>query len=151
MAPSVLAASIVPLATITVASLAIVVAAFAPSFELTTCFSSHCYFSRLAAKATKAMLAFVKPSKVDPSEVKPSGVVPSGAEPSGVDPSGVDPSGAEAFKVKPFRVASPFVTVSFASIAVFIAALTSVMAPFIVTNSSSRGSLDQSTKAVRMV
>ena len=146
MAPSVLAASIVPLATITVASLAIVVAAFAPSFELTTCFSSHCYFSRLAAKATKAMLAFVKPSKVDPSEVKPSG-----AEPSGVDPSGVDPSGAEAFKVKPFRVASPFVTVSFASIAVFIAALTSVMAPFIVTNSSSRGSLDQSTKAVRMV
>ena len=146
MAPSVLAASIVPLATITVASLAIVVAAFAPSFELTTCFSSHCYFSRLAAKATKAMLAFVKPSKVDPSEVKPSGAEPPGVDPFGVDPSVVDPSGTE-----PFRVASPFVTVSFASIAVFIAALTSVMAPFIVTNSSSRGSLDQSTKAVRMV
>ena len=143
MAPSILATSIASITVVQLATkeLAIVAAAFALSFELIACSSSCCYFSRLITKATKTMLAFVKPSEVDPSDFKPSEV----------RPSRVRPSEVRSFEVEPFRVASPSATISFASIAIFIAASTFTMAPFIVTDSSSTGSLDQSTKAVKMV
>ena len=121
-APSVLATTSVKV----VASLAIIAeAVFAPSYSSTACSGSYSDYFRLA---TKAVLASAKPSGVGPS--------------AGADPSGVGPSAG----------VSPFVTASFASAVIFIAASTFIMAPSsIVIDSSSKGSLDQSTMAVRTV